>query len=102
MEESSLYTDASNRCFPEDFKSCFPRRVLKRPVLERKSGTVCGWIRTCQLVGAKVLLTSSRRRNAGASNNHNLLLVAQGIHQLLELRFLLLVKRFVAAIVQGP
>ena len=43
VKESSLYTDASKRCFPEVFKLCWLRRVVKRPVEDRKSGTRC-WL----------------------------------------------------------
>lgn len=39
VAESFLYTDASKRCLPEDFNLCWLRKVVKRPVEERKSGT---------------------------------------------------------------
>jgi hypothetical protein len=39
VEESCLYTEASNRCFPEPLILCSPGKVLNRPVLDRKSGT---------------------------------------------------------------
>lgn len=39
VDESCLYTEASKRCFPDAFNLCWPRRLAKRPVDDRKSGT---------------------------------------------------------------
>ena len=48
VDESCLYTDASKRCLPDALSLCCPRRVAKRPVEERKSGTDrvkwCQWL----------------------------------------------------------
>lgn len=62
----------------------------------------CGNDQKVTIVRRDLLLTASRRRNSCACDDHDLLLIAQSIYQFLELGILLLMMRFIVAVVESP
>lgn len=58
VEESVWYTEASNRCFPDDLSLYSLRRVENSPVDERKSGTIGRLVDAFDKVGAHPTRTS--------------------------------------------
>jgi hypothetical protein len=87
VDESSWYTEASKRSFPEDFRLCWLRSSLNNPVDDRKSGTterVNYWSKSEELLS----LTASRHRDPCARDDHDLPLFVQYLEKPVELGFL--------------
>jgi hypothetical protein len=86
VDESDLYTDASNRCLPEAFNLCLPRRVVNKPVEDRKSGTN---VKVSNVQSkTKIERTSCSDRDTSASYNNDLLLGTQRSQKTLQLHFI--------------
>lgn len=83
VEESVLYTAASKRCFPEDFKLCWLRNVVKSPVEDLKSGTKTQSIMATRKNGA--FLTASRDGNSCACDHYDLPLRTQDFEKAFQL-----------------
>ena len=68
VNDSCLYTDASNKCSPDALTLCCPRRAVKRPAEERKSGTI---------IRVRLILENRNRTGESQNNKGNDILPAE-------------------------